>query len=60
MKLKKRMVWENFGNKEFRKLDDKYGKYICDYEFKTGSEKLFEFKEWCENFTLVNQKRRIK
>lgn len=45
-------VWENFGQKEFRQLWDKYGRYIYDYEFRElGGDKLLDgFRNWIENY----------
>jgi hypothetical protein len=45
---KKRGIWENFGQKEFRDLDNKYGYYTCDRDVDT--QPIFDFREWCEGY----------
>lgn len=50
-RAKKKGLYENFGQEEVRKLEDKY-KCNTDYSDK-GREnwkKLREFDEWCMNF----------
>ena len=47
-KAKKRGIWENFGQKEVRQLEEKY---LKDFDQEAWS-KLIDFKEWCMNFEL--------
>ena len=55
-KIKRRLVkrvsraglWENFGQREFRDLSDKYGYYLTDRKIDT--EPIFDFQEWCMNY----------
>ena len=44
---KKRGLWENFGQKEFRDLSDKYGRYLYD---NVNTEPIFAFQDWCMNY----------
>jgi hypothetical protein len=41
-------ICENFGDKEVRKLRDKYG---TDYTFRRTTQPINDFAEWCMNFT---------
>ena len=41
-------IWENFGQKEFRGLMDKYGRYLYDDEVNT--KPIFDFNDWCMNY----------
>ena len=43
----KRGLWENFGQKEFRDLTDKYFDHIYD---NVNTEPIFVFQEWCANY----------
>ena len=45
---KKRGLWENFGQKEFRGLSDKYGLYLCSRDVAT--QPIFDFQEWCGKY----------
>ena len=47
-KAKKRGIWENFGQKEARQLEEKYLKNF-DQE---AWNKLIDLKNWCMNFNL--------
>ena len=47
---KRGMIWENFGQKEFRDLTDKYGRYLYDREVDT--KPIFDFGEWICNYTI--------
>ena len=44
-----RGIWETFGQKEFRDLSDKYGRYICDRDVDT--QPIFKFREWTMMYT---------
>jgi hypothetical protein len=41
-------IYENFGQKEVRKLTDKYG---IDYTFRRTTQPIDDFNNWCMNFT---------
>ena len=47
-------IYENFGQKEVRKLMDKYNIYIYDYHFNKlgGYELLRDFDDWASTFDL--------
>ena len=44
---KKQGLWENFGQKEFRDLSDKYFQHIHD---NVNTEPIFDFQEWSMNY----------
>ena len=44
---KKQGLWENFGQKEFRELTDKYGMHLYD---NVNTEPIFDFQEWSMNY----------
>ena len=43
-------LWENFGDAEVRKLSDKYGDYLYNYEVDT--DQIGDFQRWCWNYDL--------
>lgn len=45
--MKKGLVYEYFGNKERRKLEDKYATYIPQI-----ASAILDFEEWCNKYTL--------
>jgi hypothetical protein len=45
--MKKGLVYEYFGDKERRKLEDKYATYIPQI-----ANAILKFEEWCNNYTL--------
>ena len=47
---KRGMIWEGFGQKEFRELDNQYGRYLYDIEVDT--KPLFDFEEWASNYVM--------
>lgn len=47
---KRGMIWENFGQKEFRDLTDRYGRYLYDIEVDT--KPIFDFEEWASNYVM--------
>ena len=53
-KAKRQGFYENFGQEEYRKLLDKYGKYIYNYEFRMlGGESLLDsFRDWIEGVDI--------
>jgi hypothetical protein len=61
-KAKKKGLYENFGQAEFREIWDKYGKYIYDFEFRElgGGALLDEFRDWIKNFDLSYIKESIR
>lgn len=49
-KAKKKGIYENFGQKEFRQLMDKYGRdFYSDSELRGA---LMRFNDWAMNFNL--------
>jgi len=47
-KAKKTGIWENFGQKEARQLEERYLKSFDREDW----NKLIDFKEWCMNYEL--------
>jgi len=45
---KSKGLYENFGQKELRKLNDKYGEYI--YQSREVNNLLFGFGEWAMSY----------
>ena len=55
-KAKRTGLWENFGQKEIRKLEDKYS--FCRWD-SSGCEiwdNIANFNQWCMNFDLSDLK----
>ncbi len=48
LKAKSQGLYEDFGQKEFRQLNDKYGRYI--YESKEVNNLLFGLNEWAMSY----------
>jgi len=47
----KRGIWENFGQKERRKLQDKYTPEMCkNDDFHDVHRAIMEFELWCMNY----------
>ncbi len=58
-KALKKGIWENFGQKEYLKLKDKYSKYMNVFSVETDkrlNEELDGFYNWCINFNDNNLK----
>ena len=55
-KAQKKGIWENFGQKEFRKLMDKYGaNFYSDAELRIA---LLRFDTWAMNYRgICNEKK---
>lgn len=50
-KVAKKGLYENFGQKEIRKLADKYGKELCENDaFGKMHEAIMEFEQWVLNY----------
>jgi len=49
-KAKEKGMYENFGQKEVRKLEDKYRD--CEYREREAWDCIRKFDNWCMNFDL--------
>jgi len=47
VKAMKKGIWENFGQKERRKLEDKYAMYVPEI-----AKLILDFDEWCSTYTI--------
>jgi hypothetical protein len=43
-------IYENFGQNEFRNLQDKYFDHLYDIEYREGVDLIFSFFDWCVNY----------
>lgn len=58
-KAKKTGLYENFGQKEYTKLKDKWSRYLgvfSDITDRRINEELNDFDNWCMNFDLKDLK----
>lgn len=53
-KAKQNGVWENFGQDEVRKIDDKYGSLQTE-NYAEYSRLLNAFSDWCANYTPMSE-----
>jgi len=54
MKVKQKGIYENFGQREVRALEDKFNFIMLRYgneEDRRQAEEINRFREWCENYT---------
>ena len=49
-------LWENFGQKEVRKLEDKYSSCRWDSNGCEIRDNIANFSQWCMNFDLSDLK----
>jgi len=58
-KAKRKGLWENFGQKEIRNLEDKHDYLGLCYgspDERIEGDKILGLREWCEEFDLSNLK----
>lgn len=58
-KAKRKGIWETFGQKEVRDMEDKFnflGLCFGSTEDRIEGKKIEAFRDWCENFDLSNLK----
>jgi len=48
--IERNELWENFGNIEMGKLEDKYRDYF--YNIEVDTDQIDDFQKWCWNFDL--------
>ena len=57
-KAKSKGIYENFGQKEVRKLEDKYSDYQYKYEDKEAWNEIRKFDYWCMTQRVDSKKRK--
>lgn len=56
-KAKKKGIWENFGQKEIRKLQDKYTYTMCHNDpYHEIHRAVMSFEDWCISFNINDYK----